>query len=76
VSELLFPLHLSDSVTLAQVAERTGIHPETLRKKAKAGLIPGAFQLGAGDGWRFKRKLIETWWASLDGARQLPRRRR
>jgi hypothetical protein len=73
VSDLLFPLHRSDSVTLAQVSEKTGIHIETLRKKAKAGLIPGAFQLSQGDGWRFKRKPLEAWWSSLDGA---PGRRR
>jgi excisionase family DNA binding protein len=73
MSELLFPLHVTASLTLAEVAEKTGIHIDTLRKKAKAGLIPGAFQVGGG-GWRFKRTALEDWWASLGENR--PRRRR
>jgi excisionase family DNA binding protein len=72
MSEPLFPLHTTASLTLAEVAERTGIHIDTLRKKCKAGLIPGAFQAGGG-GWRFKRIASEDWWASLGENR--PRRR-
>jgi excisionase family DNA binding protein len=74
MSRLLFPLHVTASVTLAEVAEKTGIHTDTLRKKAKAGLIPGAFQVGGG-GWRFKRKPLEDWWASLGEDHRLRRRR-
>lgn len=62
--ELLFPLHRADSLTLAEVSDKTGIKRDTLRKKAKAGLVPGAFQ-PAGGAWRFKRKAFEKWWASL-----------
>jgi hypothetical protein len=47
----LFPLATAASVTLAEVAEKIGIHIDTLRKKAKSGLLPGAFKIGSG-GWR------------------------
>jgi excisionase family DNA binding protein len=66
-------MHAVASVSLAEVAEKTGIHIDTLRKKCKAGLIPGAFQVGSG-GWRLKRTALEAWWASLGENR--PRRRR
>jgi hypothetical protein len=72
VNDLLFPLHKADSVSLAEVSERTGIRLDTLRKKAKTGLVPGAFQIGSG-AWRFKRKPLEEWWQSLGEA---PARRR
>jgi excisionase family DNA binding protein len=64
MSDLLFPLTAADSVSLAQVAEKTGIGIDTLRKKSKSGRIPGAFQIGGG-AWRFKRKILEAWWAGL-----------
>jgi hypothetical protein len=35
MSELLFPMHAVASVSLAEVAEKTGIHIDTLRKNAK-----------------------------------------
>jgi excisionase family DNA binding protein len=74
VSDLLFPLHVAASLSLAEVSERTGIHRDTLRKKCKAGLVPGAFQV-AGGAWRLKRKILEEWWASF-GEEGGARRRR
>jgi excisionase family DNA binding protein len=74
MSDLLFPLTAADSVSLAEVAERTGIHIDTLRKKAKRGLIPGGFQIGGG-AWRFKRKKFEEWWSGLGEERRGSRRR-
>jgi excisionase family DNA binding protein len=74
MSELLFPLHAAASVSLAEVAEKTGIHVDTLRKKGRTGRIPGAFQVGGSGAWRFKRKELEAWWESLGENR--PRRRR
>ncbi len=73
MSELLFPLYVTASLSLAEVAEKTGIHIDTLRKKCKAGLIPGTFQVGGG-GWRFKRKVLEEWWAGLGEDHRLRRR--
>jgi hypothetical protein len=49
MSELLFPLATAASLSLAEVAEKTGINPSTLQKKCKAGLMPGAFQVGVAD---------------------------
>jgi hypothetical protein len=46
MSDLLFPLHKADSLSLAEVSERTGIHLDTLHKKAEAVLVPGAFHIG------------------------------
>jgi excisionase family DNA binding protein len=73
-SDLLFPLHIARSVSLAEASERTGLHIDTLRKKCKAGLIPGAFQIGGG-GWHLKRKELETWWAGLGEENGVRRRR-
>ena len=74
VSDLLFPLHVADSLSLAEVSMKTGINRSTLQKKCKAGLIPGCFQVGGG-GWRFKRKVLEQWWASLGEETRMRRRR-
>ncbi len=74
MSDLLFPLCGADSVSLAEVAEKTGIGIDTLRKKAKRGAIPGSFQIDGG-GWRFKRKIFEDWWGALGTERQGRRRR-
>jgi len=74
VSDLLFPLHVAESLSLAEVSERTGIHRDTLRKKCKAGLVPGAFQVADG-AWRLKRRVFEQWWASLGEETRVRRRR-
>ena len=74
VSDLLFPLHVADSLSLAEVSTKTGVHRDTLRKKCKAGLIPVAFQV-AGGAWRLKRKTLETWWSSLGEGTGVRRRR-
>lgn len=49
MSELLFPLATAASLSLAEVAEKTGINPSTLQKKCKAGLMPGAFKSAVAD---------------------------
>ena len=55
-------------LTVTQIAEITGFHPRTISRKARMGQIPGAFQIGGkGDGWRFKRKPFEDWWARQGG---------
>jgi hypothetical protein len=74
MSELLFPLATAASLSLAEVAEKTGINPSTLQKKCKAGLMPGAFQVGGSGCWRFKRKPLEDWWAGLGEDHRLRRR--
>jgi len=49
--------------TVAEIAQITGFHPGTIRRKARMGQIPGALQIGGKrDGWRFKRKAFEEWW--------------
>ncbi|MCC6487164.1 MAG: helix-turn-helix domain-containing protein [Candidatus Hydrogenedentes bacterium] len=33
-------------LTIAEAAELTGLHPETLRRHARTGKLPGAYRLG------------------------------
>jgi excisionase family DNA binding protein len=33
-------------LTIAEAAELTGLHPETLRRHARKGRLPGAYRLG------------------------------
>ena len=52
-----------DILTIEQVAERTGILPITLYKKAAAGKIPGAF------------KFIDRWAIPADSVRFITKRK-
>jgi excisionase family DNA binding protein len=63
--ELLFPPFNKSShpLTVEEVAAVIRQHPRTIRRLARMGTIPGAFQAaGKGGGWRFKRKEFELWW--------------
>jgi excisionase family DNA binding protein len=62
---LISPLDGRKTLSLPEVAELLGFDDETLRKYAMHGDIPGAFQVKKGAPWRFKRKQLEFWWASL-----------
>jgi predicted site-specific integrase-resolvase len=60
-----------------EVSQLTGMSPKTIRKYAAAGYISGAFQpAGKWSGWRFKRKELETWWASMGSDKSNRRTRR
>ena len=45
-------------MTAKEVAQYLSIHPLTVHKYARAGLIP-AFKIGTD--WRFHKKYIEKW---------------
>lgn len=67
MSELLFaPFDRSNRpLTVSEVARILRYDPATVRRKARCGEIPGGFQIGGRGGWRFKRKVFETWWNQL-----------
>jgi hypothetical protein len=65
-STLLSPLDARASLDSAEVAEVTGYTQKTIRKYARLGLIPGAYQpFGKRGGWRFKRALFQKWWDKM-----------
>lgn len=45
-------------MNLRECAEYLGVHWQTLRRKAKAGIIPG-FQIGRR--WRFRKVDVDAW---------------
>jgi hypothetical protein len=51
-------------LTVEEVAAIINRQPATVRKYARIGIIPGAFQTRGRRGhWSFKRKAFEAWWA-------------
>ena len=74
---LISPLDGRASFNTIEVSGMTGMSPKTIRKYAATGYIPGAFQpAGKWSGWRFKRKELETWWASMGSDKSNRRTRR
>jgi len=70
MTELLFPPFNKSSqpLTVEEVAAIIRQHPRSVRRHARMGTIPGAFQVyGKGGGWRFKRKAFELWWKAQGG---------
>lgn len=61
---LLSPFNKSSQpLTVEEVASIIRKEPRTVRKYARIGIIPGAFQdVGKRGHWRFKRKAFEAWW--------------
>lgn len=55
---------MSKSVlTLKEVAEYLGVHPDTIRRQIKKGKIP-AFKIGYV--WRFNKESIDKWRKELE----------
>jgi hypothetical protein len=76
-STLVSPLDGRASFDTVEVSQMTGMAQKTIRKYAAAGFIPGAFQpAGKFSGWRFKRKELEAWWASMGSGRATNKRRK
>jgi excisionase family DNA binding protein len=48
---------IKSDYTVRDLAALLGIHPETLRRLARAGRLPGAYKVGTR--WRFAREAIE-----------------
>ena len=46
--------HDDDVLTLQAASDALGVKPETLRKKAARGLVPGAFKPAHGRRWMFR----------------------
>lgn len=60
---LLSPLDGRKTLSIAEVAKALDLDTETVRRDAISGAIPGAFQRKPGGQWRFKRSILEQWWA-------------
>jgi excisionase family DNA binding protein len=53
------------TVPSREVADILGVTIRTVQKYARQGIIPGAFQpRGKRGGWRFRRDMLEAWWAA------------
>ena len=48
---------MKSDYTVREVAELTGVHPETVRRLARAGWLPGGYKFGSR--WRFAREAIQ-----------------
>ncbi|MFO7958728.1 MAG: helix-turn-helix domain-containing protein [Candidatus Brocadiia bacterium] len=48
---------MKPDLTVQNVAELMGVHPETVRRLARAGRLSGAYKIGRQ--WRFAREAIE-----------------
>jgi excisionase family DNA binding protein len=59
---------LSDVMLLPEAAAFLRCHPETLKRMAKAGLVP-SFRMGSG--WRFARKVLTQWMQEGGGNRPI-----
>ena len=51
------------TVSIADVAKALGCDTDTVRRDAISGVIPGGFQRKPGGQWRFRRSILEAWWA-------------
>jgi len=60
---LLDELDGRKTVSIAEVAKALGCDTDTVRRDAISGAIPGAFQRKPGGQWRFRRSILEQWWA-------------
>jgi excisionase family DNA binding protein len=68
---LITSLDQRKTVSSREVADILGLSLRVIQKYAKAGVIPGAFQpRGKRGGWRFRRDLLETWWAETANSNQ------
>jgi phage terminase Nu1 subunit (DNA packaging protein) len=57
------------TVSSRQVADILGVTIRAVQKYARQGIIPGAFQpRGKRGGWRFRRDMLEAWWAETAGS--------
>lgn len=54
------PLSSKEILNLKEVSELLSLNTETVRLKAKAGLIPSAHRIGHG-AWRFSRTIVTQW---------------
>jgi len=51
------------AISITELALILGLDTETIRRDAVSGAIPGAFQRKPRSQWRFKRSVLEAWWA-------------
>jgi len=61
---LFSPLDKRKTVTMAELAELSGIPVTTLKHYVKRNEIFGAMKSGKGR-WRFEREALERWWQSI-----------
>jgi excisionase family DNA binding protein len=48
---------MTQDYSVRQLADLVGVHPDTLRRLARAGRLPGAYRVGTR--WRFAYEAIE-----------------
>jgi hypothetical protein len=68
------PEQAPDLLTVEQVAEKIGQHPEVIRRRARAGKIPGAHRLPGGGPWRIPSSALAAV-ADAQGHKQEEERR-
>jgi excisionase family DNA binding protein len=66
-SPILTALDRRRSIGATEAALLIGVSMRTLRRYAEAGLVPGAYRVGPGCHWRYKRRELAQWWESLEG---------
>jgi excisionase family DNA binding protein len=54
------------SIGATEAALLIGVSMRTLRRYAEDGLIPGAYRVGPGCHWRYKRRELAEWWQHLE----------
>jgi len=60
---LFSPLDGRKTLSIAEVAKALGFDTDTVRRDAISGALPGAFQTKPGGQWRFRKSILEQWWA-------------
>jgi hypothetical protein len=69
---LFNPLDGRPTASAREVADKLGYDISAIQKLARQGLLPGAFQpRGKHGGWRFRKDVLEDWWAKKTGQQNL-----
>ena len=66
IQPLISELDRRRLIPLAEVAELTGIHWQTLRRAAIDGTVPGGRQIAKGKRIFFERAAINAWWEKFN----------
>ena len=57
-----FSANIPKTVSINFVGDLAGYSPNTIRRYAAQGVIPGAFQMDEGFAWKFDRTTVVKWW--------------
>jgi excisionase family DNA binding protein len=67
MTRLISALDQRAAISGPEVAALLGISRWTVQRYAKDGSIPGAFRVRGRGHWKFRREVIEEWWAKECG---------